>query len=49
VLNEAGVALTPGLDFDPDRGQRYVRLSFAGPMTDMERAVERLQVFLGRR
>ena len=49
VLDEAGVALTPGLDFDPDRGQRYVRLSFAGPMGDMERAVERLRVFLDRR
>jgi aspartate/methionine/tyrosine aminotransferase len=48
VLDEAGVALTPGLDFDPDRGQRYVRLSFAGPMTDMERAIERLRTFLGR-
>jgi aspartate/methionine/tyrosine aminotransferase len=48
VLDEAGVALTPGLDFDPDRGQRYVRLSFAGPMADVERAVERLRTFIGR-
>ena len=48
VLDEAGVAMTPGLDFDPDRGQRYVRLSFAGPMSDMEAAVARLRTFFGR-
>jgi len=49
LLDEAGVALTPGLDFDPDRGQRYMRLSFAGPMADMEAAVGRLRAFFGRR
>ena len=30
ILNETGVAITPGVDFDPDRGNRYVRFSFAG-------------------
>ena len=29
VLNETGVAITPGVDFDPDRGHHYVRFSFA--------------------
>ena len=29
ILNETGVAITPGVDFDPDRGHRYVRFSFA--------------------
>ena len=29
ILDETGVALTPGLDFDPDRGNRYVRFSYA--------------------
>ena len=29
ILNETGVAITPGVDFDPDRGNRYVRFSFA--------------------
>jgi aspartate/methionine/tyrosine aminotransferase len=48
LLDEAGVALTPGLDFDPDRGQRYLRLSFAGPMADMEAAVGRLRTFFAR-
>jgi len=49
LLDEAGVALTPGLDFDPERGQRYLRLSFAGPMADMESAVGRLRSFFDRR
>ena len=29
ILNETGVAVTPGLDFDPVRGHRFVRFSFA--------------------
>ncbi|MBT5494656.1 MAG: aminotransferase class I/II-fold pyridoxal phosphate-dependent enzyme, partial [Alphaproteobacteria bacterium] len=29
ILNETGVAIASGVDFDPDRGHRYVRFSFA--------------------
>lgn len=29
ILKETGVAITPGVDFDPDRGHRYIRFSFA--------------------
>jgi len=29
ILNEAGVAVTPGVDFDPERGNRFLRFSFA--------------------
>jgi aspartate/methionine/tyrosine aminotransferase len=43
MLDEAGVAATPGTDFDPGRGARHVRFSFAGPHADMERAVARLR------
>ena len=42
MLNEAGVAATPGPDFDAARGNRYVRFSFAGTAADMEEAVVRL-------
>jgi aspartate/methionine/tyrosine aminotransferase len=42
VLSEAGVAMTPGLDFDTVNGQRFVRLSFAGTEADMHEAVKRL-------
>ncbi len=30
ILDETGVAATPGLDFDPVRGRRFMRFSFAG-------------------
>ena len=42
MLNEAGVAATPGPDFDAARGHGYVRFSFAGTRADMEEAVARL-------
>ena len=46
-LNEAGVAITPGADFDRERGNRYVRLSFAGTENDMREAINRLSNWLG--
>jgi aspartate/methionine/tyrosine aminotransferase len=42
MLAEAGVAATPGADFDTERGHRYLRFSFAGATADMEEAVRRL-------
>lgn len=42
LLDEAGVALTPGADFDPVDGHRYVRLSFASPLDVVEEAVDRI-------
>jgi aspartate/methionine/tyrosine aminotransferase len=45
LLDEAGIAATPGLDFDPDRGNRFMRLSFAGTYEDCESAIERLAAF----
>jgi aspartate/methionine/tyrosine aminotransferase len=47
-LDEAGVAATPGIDFDPDRGEDFVRLSFAGSTADMVDAVGRLRSWLAR-
>ena len=42
MLEETGVAATPGVDFDPARGHRFLRFSFAGTGIDIARAVERL-------
>ncbi len=42
MLMEAGVATAPGNDFDTGRGRGYLRISFAGPMEDMEKAISRL-------
>lgn len=47
LLEDTGVALTPGVDFDPDRGRHYVRLSFAGMETDVVDAVRRLRGWRG--
>ena len=43
MLHELGVAATPGIDFDPGRGNAYVRFSFAGSTEDMAEAACRLQ------
>lgn len=43
MLNEIGIAATPGTDFDPDRGHRYVRFSFAGSTEEMTMAVRLLK------
>jgi len=42
VLQETGVAITPGLDFDPVRGPKFIRFSFAGTNGDIKSAIERL-------
>jgi aspartate/methionine/tyrosine aminotransferase len=42
MLHEAGVAATPGIDFDPFHGHHFVRFSFAGETADMEEACTRL-------
>jgi len=41
-LADAGLATTPGLDFDLDRGHRFVRLSYSGPADDIAEAGRRL-------
>lgn len=46
MLNEIGVACTPGLDFDPDRGSSSIRFSFAGPQHDMVEACRRIKTWL---
>jgi aspartate/methionine/tyrosine aminotransferase len=46
ALHEAGVAITPGLDFDPEEGHRFVRLSYAGSTHDMVEGMKRLKGWL---
>ncbi|HET6519410.1 MAG TPA: aminotransferase class I/II-fold pyridoxal phosphate-dependent enzyme [Geminicoccaceae bacterium] len=47
LLDETGVAVTPGVDFDTGRGGGYVRLSFAGPTDEVATAADRLCARLG--
>ena len=49
VLEEAGVAITPGLDFDEARGARTIRLSFAGSLGECEEAVTRIGAWMKKR
>ena len=48
MLEEAGVAATPGIDFDPVHGRHFIRFSYAGSAADMREAVERIGGWLKR-
>ncbi|MFV0513956.1 MAG: pyridoxal phosphate-dependent aminotransferase [Jhaorihella sp.] len=49
ILDRAGVAVTPGLDFDPLRGHRTLRFSYARATADIEEGLERLTRFMAGR
>ncbi|KUI21873.1 aspartate aminotransferase [Mycobacterium sp. GA-1285] len=46
LLADTGVAIAPGIDFDPTQGGSFVRLSFAGPSSDIEEALHRIGAWL---
>jgi len=46
LLADTGVAIAPGVDFDTRHGGSFVRLSFAGPRSDIEEALRRLGPWL---
>jgi aspartate/methionine/tyrosine aminotransferase len=46
MLEEAGIAATPGVDFDPVNGHNFLRLCYAGSPDDMREAVERIHAWL---
>ncbi len=48
LLDDTGVAITTGLDFDPDRGNRTVRFSYCGARDDIAEALERMGGWLKR-
>jgi aspartate/methionine/tyrosine aminotransferase len=43
MLGEIGIAATPGVDFDAERGNRYVRFCYAGTASDVAEACHRLK------
>lgn len=49
MLNQAGVVLVPGLDFGTHTARRYIRLSYATSMENLQEAVRRLSLFLNDR
>jgi aspartate/methionine/tyrosine aminotransferase len=46
LLADTGVAIAPGIDFDTAHGKSFVRLSFAGPTSDIEEALRRIGFWL---
>ncbi|SFA76003.1 Aspartate/methionine/tyrosine aminotransferase [Amycolatopsis marina] len=42
LLADTGLAITPGIDFDPDEGGKFVRFSFAGAESEVVEGVRRL-------
>ncbi len=49
VLEQTGVALTPGQDFGDYRQREHLRFSYAAPLDRLQEAVERLRAWLERR
>jgi len=47
ILEESGVAVTPGVDFGPG-GEGYIRVSYANSLANIEEGMSRLQTFLAR-
>ncbi len=46
MLEQAHVAATPGLDFDPIHGRSFIRLSYARSAAEMREAVDRIAHWL---
>ena len=46
LLEQAGVAVTPGLDFGRHQPQRYLRIAYTQPLPRLVEAVSRLDTFL---
>lgn len=49
ILNKAGVAVTPGLDFDPVRGHQTLRFSYARSTQDIAEGLGRLKAYMAAR
>jgi len=49
MLEQAGVAATPGLDFDPQHGKEFLRFCYAGSADDMREAVARIGEWLAEK
>jgi aspartate/methionine/tyrosine aminotransferase len=48
MLEEAGVAVAPGVDFDPVDGHRFIRFCYAGTTAEVREALDRIGAWLAR-
>jgi len=46
VLEQAGVAITPGKDFGTHQAERHVRFAYTRSIDDLQEGVRRLRSFL---
>jgi aspartate/methionine/tyrosine aminotransferase len=46
ILDEVGVAVTPGVDFDPARGHQTMRFSYARDLDTIDQASKKLKDWL---
>jgi aspartate/methionine/tyrosine aminotransferase len=49
LLNEAGVAVTPGRDFGVNEPERHLRIAYTQPIARLEEAVERIGKYLAKK
>ena len=49
ILDQAGVAVTPGMDFDKQRGNGTLRFSYARSTDDIREGLKRLKAFMESR
>ena len=49
ILDKAGVAVTPGVDFDPVRGAETLRFSYARSTGDIAEGLDRLARYMAGR
>lgn len=48
LLTDTGVAITPGNDFDPEEGPRWVRISYAGSQSDIAEAASLIEGWIAQ-
>ncbi|MFL2669139.1 MAG: pyridoxal phosphate-dependent aminotransferase [Alphaproteobacteria bacterium] len=48
MLEDTGVATTPGTDFDEARGNAFIRFSFSGPTEYVSEAADRIKTWVAR-
>ena len=48
ILDEVHVAITPGIDFDSERGLKTIRLSYACSTSDLKEGLKRLEKFMSK-
>ena len=49
MLNIGGVAITPGIDFDPIKGKSKIRISYARSTPEILKGIERMKIFMDKK